>query len=88
MRYYFTHLLYARPSFLEGMARIVDFGNTLNEFNDCPTPEEADWRAIESDWRAVGADMEWTIRTYERASRKPGNAQKSSTKGERSIKQK
>ncbi len=53
----FTGFLYARPSFLEGLARIIDFGNTLQEYNISSTSELADERVIRADWSAVGDDM-------------------------------
>ena len=53
-----SDLLFARPSFIEGVARILDFSGTLNEYNSCDTGEEADARAILSDWQAVGSDIE------------------------------
>lgn len=49
--------LYARPSFLEGIARLFDVGGMLNTYNQSRTPEEADYRAILSDWEAVGRDL-------------------------------
>lgn len=49
--------LFACPSFMEGAARILDFGNTLYQYNYSPTPEDADYVAIDSDWRLVGADV-------------------------------
>jgi hypothetical protein len=53
----FTDFLYARPSFLEGLARVIDFGNILQEYNTSSTPEVADERAIRADWNAIGDDM-------------------------------
>ncbi len=53
----FSPLLYARPSFLEGASRILDFGSTLNEYNRALTPEQADALAIESDCQAIGEDL-------------------------------
>lgn len=52
----FTDLLYARSSFFEGVARLVDFGGTLNEYNECDTPAEADVVALRSDWEALAQD--------------------------------
>lgn len=52
-----SDLLFARPSFLEGMGRILDFGGTLTEFNRSPDGPTADARAIASDWCAVGQDL-------------------------------
>ena len=56
-------LLYARPSFLEGAARILDFGGTLNVYNRSVTPEEADLVALRSDWEALGQDLRVAIST-------------------------
>ncbi len=53
----FTDFLYARPSFLEGVARVLDVGGGLTEFNKSLTIEEADLRAIAADWGAVGQDL-------------------------------
>lgn len=56
-----TGFLYARPSFLEGIARIMDMSGTLNEYNRSESPEEADTRALRSDWYAVGDDLRTSI---------------------------
>ena len=32
----FSMILFARPSFLEGMGRILDFADVLQEYNRCP----------------------------------------------------
>jgi len=53
----YTHFLYARPSFLEGIARIVDFFGVLQDYNTSTTPQAADERAIRADWAAVGNDL-------------------------------
>lgn len=52
-----SDFLYARPSFVEGLARIIDFGNTLNEYNTSPTDKEADFTAISVDWYRIGQDL-------------------------------
>ena len=49
--------LYSRPSFWEGVARLFDFGGTLNRYNYSKSEREADFRAIESDWQAIGEDL-------------------------------
>lgn len=54
-----TAYLFARPSFLEGIARIFDFSGSLNVYNESDTPREADRRAIANDFKAVADDM-WT----------------------------
>jgi hypothetical protein len=54
-----THsdFLFARPSFLTGVARLVDFGAAFDSYNSCNTPEQADARAMFSDWYSVGDDI-------------------------------
>jgi hypothetical protein len=52
-----TDFLFARPSFIEGLARIIDFGGTLNEYNNSINPKEADSRAIRNDFAVVGKDI-------------------------------
>jgi hypothetical protein len=49
--------LFARPSFAEGIARLLDFGGTLNEYNYSPTEECADSFALWADNTAVGNDV-------------------------------
>ena len=46
--------LFANPSFLSGMGRIMDLGSTLNRGpNNSPDEAMADYFAIKSDWHAV-----------------------------------
>ena len=52
-----TDFLFARPSIVEGIARILDFGNTLNEYNYSRSDEEADEKACRLDWVMVGSDL-------------------------------
>jgi len=52
-----TSFLYARPSFLEGVGRVVDFGNALQKYNTSSSSARADERSIRSDWASVGSDM-------------------------------
>ncbi len=58
-------LLFARPSALGGIARILDFGGTLNEYNTANSEEQADLLAAWADWMAVGDDMWAALGTYE-----------------------
>lgn len=62
---HYSDVLFARPSFLEGFARIFDFGNTLSEYNTSPTPELADYFALSADWQAVGEDMRHALAHFE-----------------------
>lgn len=64
-RYYVFGKLFAEPSFIEGMARTLDIGNTLKKYNDSATEAEADVEALKNDWRAVGDDLRASISVYE-----------------------
>ena len=59
-------LLYATPSFVEGIARAIDIGDTLTEYNYSETGNLADARALRSDWRAIGEDMRQAIIQFRR----------------------
>lgn len=62
----FIGFLYARPSFIEGVARIFDFSGSLNTYNTSSTPSAADYRAIYRDWEIVGQDLDGAIKTVGR----------------------
>lgn len=49
--------LYARSSFLGGVARLLDFGGVLNSYNRSQTPDDADALALRADWVTVGDDL-------------------------------
>ena len=53
----FSSFLFARPSLIEGAGRILDFGDTLTEYNRSPTGEIADYIALATDWKQVGGDL-------------------------------
>jgi hypothetical protein len=52
-----SDFLFARPSFVEGFARMMDLSGSLNTYNLSATGEEADARASFRDWRAIGRDV-------------------------------
>ncbi len=52
-----TCFLFANPSFLSGMAAVMDIGGGLLIYNSSRTGLEADERAIASDWAIVGSDI-------------------------------
>jgi hypothetical protein len=60
-----TFYLYAKPSFIEGMGRVLDLGGNLEVYNESKTAKEADKIAISNDWRAVGNDIMSSIDKYE-----------------------
>jgi len=54
-----TDYLFARPSLLRGIARVVDLCGVLDlgAYATSATPEEADRTAILSDWQTVAGDF-------------------------------
>jgi hypothetical protein len=56
--------LFARPSFLTGLVRLVDPFGTLNEYNSEESGRKADYMALRSDWKAVGQDIQSAMNTY------------------------
>jgi len=73
--------LYAEPSAVEGWARLIDFGDTLTEWNQSMTGEQADALALYADWRAVGFDFYSVLsRLTPSISRDPIVAQESAAK--------
>jgi hypothetical protein len=59
-----TDFLFASPSFVEGVARIMDFGNVLNTYNSSNSENEADAIALRMDWRMVGVDIQKAMELY------------------------
>ena len=49
-----TGRLFANPSLMEGMSRVLDILGTHDIYNVDDTPQEADYKALYSDWAAVG----------------------------------
>jgi hypothetical protein len=49
--------LFATPSFIRDMGRVIDLGATMANYNNSETPAEADRRALLSDWAIVGAEI-------------------------------
>ena len=49
--------LFSRPSFIEGMARVMDLAGALDSYNTSLSPEQADTLALWADWGVVGDDL-------------------------------
>ena len=62
-----THFLFARASFLEGVARLFDFRGSLNEYNLPRDPNIA----IAEAWLRVGDAMWSALGQYERETGTP-----------------
>ena len=54
---YNSDFLFAHPSFLEGMARVLDLGGVLDTYNYSLDDASADFRALSADWNSVGSDL-------------------------------
>ncbi len=52
-----SDFLFARPSWISGVGRLVDLWGCFEDFNYSPTTVVADERALYSDWRMVGEDL-------------------------------
>jgi hypothetical protein len=46
--------LFALPTWQEGVGRLVDFGDSLTEYNRTAAPGDPDERGATQDWLAVG----------------------------------
>jgi len=57
--------LFAEPSFVEGVSRLLDLGATLQDYNSSETEQKADAKEIKNDWSAVGGDLRSSISNYE-----------------------
>ncbi|MCK5127003.1 MAG: hypothetical protein KAR42_12180 [candidate division Zixibacteria bacterium] len=56
-----TFSLFAKPSFIEGVARVFDFGATLQVYNYSNRPDR---KALRNDWEAVGDALRESIKKY------------------------
>ena len=63
-----TDFLFAHPSFVGGMASVLDLGTTLVVYNQSKTPKEADYRAIKCDWEVTGNDLRGSIDQFKQES--------------------
>ncbi len=52
-----SDLIFARPSFGSGAARVFDLFGQFDEYNISATTLEADEKAIAADWLIVGQDL-------------------------------
>ena len=64
-----TDFLYATPSAWSGVARLLDLFGRFDAYNDSPTDDLADARALYSDWHVVGQELTSAMMKVERESR-------------------
>jgi hypothetical protein len=60
-----TDFLFAKPSFLSGVARILDLFGIFDAYNESRKPIEADASAMYADWRMIGQDIMDATQTFE-----------------------
>jgi hypothetical protein len=53
----YSTFLFAHTGFWDGVARLLDIGGNLVEFNRSITPEQADAIALRMDWAAASQDL-------------------------------
>ncbi|MDP8929870.1 MAG: hypothetical protein M3O70_15200 [Actinomycetota bacterium] len=53
---------FALPTWMEGVGRLVDFADTLTQYNYAARPDVADALATRMDWHAVGDDLRTAVR--------------------------
>lgn len=58
--------LFAMPSWLSGASRTLDLAGQFDEYNESPTGEAADAKALFCDWRIVGESLLDAMRTFRR----------------------
>ena len=59
--------LYAMPTFIRGMARVLDIGSTITVYNESPDGKTADSRALHDDWKQVGSEIRAVLENYDYA---------------------
>jgi hypothetical protein len=52
-----SDFLFAQPSMLAGMGRVLDLWAQFDDYNASATPEEADARALFCDWAVIGQQL-------------------------------
>ena len=61
-----SDFLVARPSFLTGMARLLDLWGAFDEYNVSPDGRAADALALRADWAVIGQDLRTAIERFRR----------------------
>jgi len=62
-----SDFLVAQPSFVSGVARLLDWYGFYDAYNTSRTAGEADYRALLSDWCIVGQDIQDAMTAFERS---------------------
>jgi hypothetical protein len=62
---YYSDFLFARPSLIGGIAKLLDFGGTLKIYNESLSEELADLNATSQDWKAIGSALRTAFKEYQ-----------------------
>lgn len=60
-----SDFLFSAPSVIEGIGRIFDFSGSMQVYNECFTPQQADTLAIFNDFKAIGLDINRSAQSIE-----------------------
>jgi hypothetical protein len=55
---------FAMPSFMRGLAWVLDLGSTVDRYQHSDHALESDYEALKSDWEAVGQDLYGALDDY------------------------
>ena len=55
------------PSFIKGIARTLDIGNTIDKNGERKNPLDLDCEAIRNDWNTIGSDFIIACQNIEKA---------------------
>jgi hypothetical protein len=58
--------LFTTPSFWGGAGSVMNVAGNYYEFNDSPTGQEADQKALACDWGMVGQDVSYAVNKLRR----------------------
>ena len=61
-----SDFLFAMPSVWSGAARLGSLFGQYDVYNDSPTDEMADARALYGDWRVTGQDLAEAMKRFDR----------------------
>lgn len=67
--------LFATPSWLSGTARNLDLFGQFDEYNESPTENSADAKALFCDWRAVGDVLRDAMKAFSIEPQEPESAE-------------
>ena len=59
-----SDFLFAMPSWFSGAARTLDLTGQFDEYNDSPSENDADAKALLCDWRAVGDALRDAMKAF------------------------